>query len=86
MHAVVIAHFGLEMGLIVIITIHVGAIRVQKILYALRMKPKLIYFNVTVSNQEFKLTKVTRKDHAFVLLGIKVMRQPMNVSTLMNAH
>ena len=36
MHAVVIAHFGLEMGLIVIITIHVGAIRVQKILYALR--------------------------------------------------
>ena len=27
-----------------------------------------------------------KKDRAFVLLGIKVMWQPMNVSTLMNAH
>ena len=33
MDAVVIVHFGLEMGLIVIITIHVGATLVQKILY-----------------------------------------------------
>ena len=28
----------------------------------------------------------SKKDHAFVLLGIEVIRQPMNVSTLMNAN
>ena len=108
-------------------------------LIILRMKMKLIYFNVTVSNQEWKSMPLTqkesvydwpsnlcrskptskptlfplrirrvipsypklfysrlihnydlgenlKKDDAFVLLDIKVMWQPMNVSILMNAH